>query len=264
MNKETFNQSLPHSTDAPCVQAEQLVAYLYGETTEAEATRFEQHLTGCAACAEEMAAFGHMRKAVGAWRDAALSAATSLPAFEVGNAGVINPVKPPKRSARTAIREFFNFAPLWLRIGGAVAATVICALAVLGVANAELRWDSSGIALRTGTERGHDQAGTSKAETIAGRVFTQEEVDRMLAERMTQERAALLAELKEQTSPALSAVPNRESTSSVSAADPVVVAQKRRVRRSNQSSDLPRSRPSLGGGVQGEPQLYDLLGEVDE
>src|SRR5947209_7479030 len=61
-----------------CGRGEELVAYLYGESDAAESKTFRQHLTACAVCREELAAFGGVREAVGEWRAEVLSATPSL------------------------------------------------------------------------------------------------------------------------------------------------------------------------------------------
>jgi len=115
-----------------CERAQDLVAYLYGETSEPEASSFERHMAHCAPCAAELEAFGHVRASIGAWRAEALGSLTS-PAL----AGAFAPAAQPasasaarKPSALTALREFFALSPLWLRGATAFAALTVCALVV--------------------------------------------------------------------------------------------------------------------------------------
>ncbi|MDQ3917956.1 MAG: zf-HC2 domain-containing protein, partial [Acidobacteriota bacterium] len=85
-----------------CGRGEELVAYLYGEAAPDEAEAFGRHLNDCAACREELAAFGGVREAVGAWRAEALG---TVPPLNVERA--LAPA-PRKRSARAALGEFFS------------------------------------------------------------------------------------------------------------------------------------------------------------
>ncbi len=52
-----------------CAAAEQMVSYLYGETTPTEKAEFAAHLQSCSACADEFANFGLVRSSVQEWRN---------------------------------------------------------------------------------------------------------------------------------------------------------------------------------------------------
>lgn len=136
-----------------CDRSEELVTYFYGETAPAEAKVFRQHLTGCAVCRDELAAFGGVRELVGEWRDEALGALPALGFDEsFATAATMPHTYPRKRSAIAALREFFSLSPLWLRAGAVAATLVFCALAALTLARAEVRWDANGFAFNTGVK----------------------------------------------------------------------------------------------------------------
>ena len=126
-----------------CGRAEGLVGYLYGEATADERAGFEQHLSACAGCRDELAAFGQVRTAVGEWRAEVLRAAPALTLSEVTGRTAhaaprpASPPQPPQRSARAALREFFALSPAWLRVSTAAAVLLLCALAALTVFNAK-------------------------------------------------------------------------------------------------------------------------------
>ncbi|HYJ46493.1 MAG TPA: zf-HC2 domain-containing protein [Pyrinomonadaceae bacterium] len=133
--KETWDKTVAAPTEI-CSRAEDLVAYLYGEASVAEARDFEQHTADCPSCRTELAAFGNLREAIGDWRQEALGAiaspaldarASSLRASEVA-------VSPRGRSAFAALREFFTLSPIWMRAATAAAALLFCALAAIAVA----------------------------------------------------------------------------------------------------------------------------------
>ena len=87
--------------------------YLYGEAAPAEAKAFRQHLTSCAVCRQEMAAFGGVREMVGEWRTDALGTVPSLGMDEsFTNAPAALHAHARKRSAIAALREFFSLSPL--------------------------------------------------------------------------------------------------------------------------------------------------------
>jgi hypothetical protein len=140
----------------PCGRAEQLVSYLYGESGATERARFEQHLAVCAACRDELQAFGQVREAVGAWRAELLAnapgvaAADLLPAAEPRRAFV---GAPSRRSAWGALREFFVLSPAWLRFGTVAASLVVCVLAALAIVNAEVGRENGKLVFRTGVWR---------------------------------------------------------------------------------------------------------------
>jgi Putative zinc-finger len=115
-----------------CERALDLIAYLYGEASEAEAKSFEGHMAHCGPCAAELEAFGHVRASVGAWRAEALGSLTSpalATAFAPAAPSALAPVE-RKPSALAALREFFALSPLWLRGATGFAALTVCALVV--------------------------------------------------------------------------------------------------------------------------------------
>lgn len=164
-----------------CDRAEELVAYLYGETAPVETKAFRQHLTSCAVCRDEMAAFGGVRELVGEWRTEAFGALPSLGIDEsFATADTARPAYARKRSAIAALREFFSLSPLWLRAGAVAATLVFCALAALTLARAEVRWDANGFAFNTGVkERIVEKEQTAQIPVQSG--FTQEQVNAMIA-----------------------------------------------------------------------------------
>jgi hypothetical protein len=112
-----------------CPQSENMVAYLYGEVDDAGKKDFEKHLSSCALCTEEMAAFGIVRQSVVGWRDDVLSNIVT-PAFA---RDIVTAKQVERRTAFTAIREFFTLSPLWLRGATTFAALVLIALVAFAV-----------------------------------------------------------------------------------------------------------------------------------
>jgi len=134
--KETWDKTMQEIT-GPCARAADLVAYLYKEATPVEARDFENHMQRCASCSAEMAAFGDVRGAIGEWRQQALGAFSS-PAFEANATAALASAREnfgQRRSALTALREFFMLSPVWMRAATAVVALIFCTLAVIAVAH---------------------------------------------------------------------------------------------------------------------------------
>ncbi|HVF45466.1 MAG TPA: zf-HC2 domain-containing protein, partial [Pyrinomonadaceae bacterium] len=182
-----------------CGREDELLAYLYGESAPAEAADFRRHLADCAACGEELAAFGGVRASVGEWREEVMR---SIPALNVAERVAPAPsamktethapevtrfaTHARSRSASAALREFFSLAPVWLRLGTATAAVLFCALAALTLARAEVRWDSDGFAFNTGV---WERVVEKQPPPPAPKGFTQEQVDALIRQSVGREVA---------------------------------------------------------------------------
>jgi hypothetical protein len=208
MNEKTNAQGAGGGADARgCGRAEQLIAYLYGESSPEEAADFRRHVAGCAACGEEVATFGGVRAGLGEWREEVMR---SMPALKVAerlahaapfgdgarldagapaHAAPSDGARARKRSAAAALREFFSLSPLWLKVGTAAAALAFCALAALTLARAEVRWGPDGLAFNTGfRERVVERQAQTHTPTPEG--FTREQVDALVRQSVEREVAA--------------------------------------------------------------------------
>jgi hypothetical protein len=118
-----------------CHRAEDLVTYLYGEASEAEARDFAGHLQQCDACRAEFGVFNQVHDSILLWRNEALGSAFNPAA--VLNESAVDATQfvqhERKLSALAALREFFSVSPLWLRGATAFAALLICVLGVLAI-----------------------------------------------------------------------------------------------------------------------------------
>jgi hypothetical protein len=252
-----------------CERAKDLVAYFYGEANRAERESFDAHLARCGACRDELAAFAGVREAVGHWRAEILN---SAPAPSVADTVVLearletaSAVALPRRSARAAIREFFALSPLWLRTGVAAAALVACALVALAAVNAEVRWDGGGLAFGTRLGRSETKvAPPAQAPAPAGKVYTQADLDKLVAE-----RDAVLREL-EDTRAQLDDSREANLIAAVETLEPVsassTVSTPGHAARSRRASPAPATRPRRLRDERDEedvPRLYDLLTEAN-
>jgi anti-sigma factor RsiW len=111
-----------------CGDADALITYLYGESTEEERERIEAHLVQCATCAEEVATLGATREQLAAWTppDRALgfqltqtavdrSAGRTVLPFDAAQTSSTAPA-PPKPS-----RWWHEPLPAWAQLAAAVA-----------------------------------------------------------------------------------------------------------------------------------------------
>ena len=179
-----------------CERGEELVTYLYGEATKDEAALFQRHLDACAACREELTVLGGAREAIGVWRAEALGTVPSLNIEEALAPATAPRQAARRRSAREALREFFSLSPLWLRAGAFAATLAVCALAALTFVRAEVRWGADGFAFRTGvTER----VVKERIEVPVQRGYTEEQVNAIVAQKVADAKAQLIAEAQERT-----------------------------------------------------------------
>lgn len=98
---------------AGCGRKEDLIGYLYGESSPGEIASFEEHLAGCASCSDELLAFGRVRDDLGAWQ----VGFAPQTAFE-----------PPRRKWDVLV-ELVGMFPIWAR-GAALVATALALFAV--------------------------------------------------------------------------------------------------------------------------------------
>jgi len=251
----------PTSNTQKCARGEEIVAYLYGEASPAEAQDFSRHLEQCAACQEELADFSQVRDAVAAWRAEILNVTPSL-ALGEASAPTGRPAPAPKRSALSALREFFTLSPLWLQVGSIAAALVVCALATLAVVNAEISTEGGKIAFRTGLVP--QRVVTREVKVPVAQPFPQDQFNRMVEERVAREVQARLDERKPEVQIERVLVPVRVNPApSASTPKPQFARQKE-----NGSVVLPpRPRTQLAverdNPDEGMPRLSDLFGEVD-
>lgn len=116
-----------------CHRAEDMVTYLYGEASEADALDFGKHLQQCDACRSEFGVFNQVHDSILTWRNEALGVAFDPRAVAIDSAVESSQFVRHERklSALAALREFFTVSPLWLRAATAFAALLLCALGTM-------------------------------------------------------------------------------------------------------------------------------------
>lgn len=117
-----------HARD--CGRENDLIAFLYGELDPAEITVFRSHMQECLSCSAELREFTNIRESVVAWRDESLMGIT-WPAVQTS--AVVRADRPGP-TALTALREFFNLSPLWMKGSVVFASLLFCLFAVLAAA----------------------------------------------------------------------------------------------------------------------------------
>ena len=163
------------TSSSSCGQAEELVAYLYNEASEAETKDFERHLRTCAPCEAELAAFGHVRSSIAVWRSQALG---NVEANALATAAIAPTLERSREAARrrpsalAALREFFALSPIWLRAATVLTSLAVCALVVWAAA------------------RLMEAPSVLNVEKVVEKGPTQAEVEALVAKRVREELAA--------------------------------------------------------------------------
>ena len=127
-----------------------LVAYLYDEIDAADRAAFTVHLSGCGRCTRELAALRGVRSTLSTW-------APPEPR-------VITNYQPRAASSEPPVRtRSWHDVPAWAQV---VAALLVLGVSV-GIANVEVRRDSTGWTLRTGWSKVPAQSAASAPATPA-------------------------------------------------------------------------------------------------
>src|SRR5207253_1522454 len=159
--KEDSGKMLEHSANQVCARSEELITYLYNESSEREASDYKRRLDDCASCRAELSAFADVREAVGLWRQQVLGA---FEASESNTSTALATDAPARRSALRALREFFSLSPIWMQAMTALATLAFIALMVVAVIHFS----------RSSNERAFVQPQTEPG-------YTQKQVDEMIA-----------------------------------------------------------------------------------
>lgn len=127
---------MPNVNERPiCHRAEDLVTYLYGEASEADAKDFAVHLQQCDACRSEFGVFQQVHDSILVWRNEALGSEFSPAVLPSQSTSELTQFVRHERklTAVAALREFFSVSPLWLRAATAFAGLLLCALVLLTI-----------------------------------------------------------------------------------------------------------------------------------
>ncbi|HEY6120629.1 MAG TPA: zf-HC2 domain-containing protein [Pyrinomonadaceae bacterium] len=183
-----------------CDQAEDLIAFLYGELDERETRRFEQHRRNCSICESEVRDFGSIRNSIVGWRDQSLGIHTYDSITETRS---VASQRSSTGSAWAAVRSFVQLSPLWMKAATGFALLLLFVLSGLGL---------SGIFHRS-----------SVTSAGAEARYTQKDLDNAVNREVESRLAKLSVEQKQNTvrtvanavsssKPKLSGPPNQRST----------------------------------------------------
>ncbi|MBA3296941.1 MAG: zf-HC2 domain-containing protein [Acidobacteria bacterium] len=116
-----------------CENKELIVGYLYDDLTEAERRSFDAHLVTCDECRVDLAGLGATRGHLAIW---------APPEPDFGFRMIREAPAPPARVLPVGSR--------WMSAFGLAAAAVLVLAAATAIANLDVRYDSSGLVVRTG------------------------------------------------------------------------------------------------------------------
>jgi hypothetical protein len=157
-----------------CDSKDLLVSFLYGELDAAQRDSFRAHLASCAECRAELPDLRTTQRHLAAW---------APPEPDLGFQIVRKATQPalPRR-----------IGPLW----GLAAAAVLVLAAGAALANVEVRYDASGLVLRTGWHRSGSApatAVTARADTAGVTAVDWKQQSEALEQRVRQLEASLSA-----------------------------------------------------------------------
>jgi anti-sigma factor RsiW len=125
-----------------CTDKDTLIAYVYGECDDELRAAVEAHLSTCAACAGEVGGFGRVRTTLSEW----------TPPDRIGSFRLVR----EEEVAAHAPARILRPARWWQAPVPAlakVAAGILLFAGGAALANLEVRYDSGGLAIRTGWQR---------------------------------------------------------------------------------------------------------------
>lgn len=284
MNNKDFGNKQKHAGDAnsmahalsSCERANDLIACLYNEATEAEARSFAAHMRDCAACRAESASLGMVRESIAAWRTESLGFSSST-ALHLENAFVSEAATETTnnrvRAAFAALREFFTVSPAWMSAATAFAVIAVCALAAIGVSNAEFNWNAGGVSFRTHVVPVRVVEKTVQVEKPLNVGYSEEELNAQVDERVQQRLAEMnlgqmnLAQKPKQELVA-EVVPTATARKVVkrnTASPPLIIASANSsVQPKNYNAPLPRANRVEIADEKDLPRLSDLLKDGSE
>lgn len=137
---------MTHSACGYAGRDEALMAFLYDDGTRddenrAARTRFEAHLTGCPVCRDELEALRGVRATLSSWAPPE----PNLPALFAASGNQRFSTRDPHRRAV----RWSAAIPAWAQVAAALLFLGVSA----AVANLEIRYDASGLSIRTGWSR---------------------------------------------------------------------------------------------------------------
>ncbi|HEY6212416.1 MAG TPA: zf-HC2 domain-containing protein [Vicinamibacterales bacterium] len=157
-------------TDITCTytgdREETLIAYLYDDIDPAERAAFAAHVQTCARCRTDLQALGGVREHLARWNP-------PVPNLTINPQSALRHAQGVLRLSKDAIRNphWWNAVPVWAQVAAALLFLGVSA----GIANLDVRYDRSGLTVRTGW-RAPKPAAESAARAAAASGVTHDEL----------------------------------------------------------------------------------------
>lgn len=160
--------------DLDCDRHSDLLGYLYHESSSTERRLFEQHLDQCQGCRNDLAAFSRVREEMSVWQ------VGMSPRVEIAIA----------RRPFEVFRELIGLFPVWLRIGGVVAAATAVLLVTLSLAGARVNLREGTLSLGFSGDANPPTSGSSVQPRDAATTnqLTRKEIETMISTRVAEAR----------------------------------------------------------------------------
>src|SRR3989454_3811582 len=123
---------------------ETLVAYLYDDIDPIERASFDAHLTSCERCRAELADLGVVRQRLVTWAPPTFVGASDKSPVAGRGSHVANP-----EASATGRQSWWREIPAWAQVAAALLFLGVSA----GIANLDIRYDSTGLTVRTGWQQ---------------------------------------------------------------------------------------------------------------
>ena len=159
---------------------EHLVAYLYDDIDSADRTSFGSHLSACRHCQDDLAALRGVRTTLGAWA----------------------PPEPARTFASEESRaaRWWHDVPAWAQVAAAVFVLGVSAT----IANLDVRYDRSGLTIRTGWSKPQAAPAVAPASPAPWRADLAEFKNQLRSEIGATQQAASAAPVSSSQTPAIS------------------------------------------------------------
>jgi hypothetical protein len=160
-------------SNAICGRHEDLVTYLYGESTGEERRSFELHLEQCTSCSGELKGFGRVRDSLGAWN---LNFESSVPTVN------IEIRRNPIESLRDLLQALSSL-PNWIKLAGGAALATTGLLVAFAIAGTRIDLNQGTISF--GASEPTIASPSSSSEVgVRPATLTKAEIEKIIAERV--------------------------------------------------------------------------------
>ena len=163
-----------------------LAGYLYDDIDQADRVAFDQHLTACRLCADELDELRGVRDTLGQWAPP-----------EPARGSLQSPVFSHQSASRESRTAWWHNVPVWAQM----AAAMLVLGAAASIANLDIRYDSAGLSVRTGWSKSAPPTQQAAQTAAPVAVATASQGVAPWREELTALENQLRSEMRAQTAP---------------------------------------------------------------